>query len=138
MQFLYGAVTKLDADVSTVVDTIVLSKTFQGLTGAEKINSQQPLLRRLVMTIYCPCMSQKRTLTFCELGKMGRKILEAPGNVAPTWPYKLHLNDLSVLSKYSPESLFIPRATSVDLETSHEYRCRVKYVVRIDIDIFVV
>ena len=68
---------------------------------------------------------------------MGREISEAPSNIPPTRPHKLHLNDLSVLSKYSPESLFIPRATPVNLETSYEYRCRVKYVVRIDINIFV-
>jgi hypothetical protein len=137
MWFLYRTITKLDANISTVVNAIVLSKICQGLTGAEKVNRQQPLLRRLGMMIYCPCMSQKRKLTFCELGKMGREISEAPSNIPPTWPHKLHLNDLSVLSKYSPKSLLIPRATPVNLETSHEYRCRVKYVVRIDINIFV-
>ncbi len=69
---------------------------------------------------------------------MGREISEALGNIPPTWPHELHLNDLSVLSKYFPKSLFIPRATPVDLETSHEDSCRVKRIVRVDIDILVV
>ena len=138
MCFLCRTVAKLDTNISTVVNAIVLSKTCQGPIGAGKVNRQQPLLRRLGMMIYCPCTSQKRMPTFCELGKTGRKISEAPSNIPPTWPHKLHLDDLSVLSKYSLESLLIPRATTVDLEASHEYRCRIKYVVGINIDIFVV
>ncbi len=39
MCFLYRTVTKLDANISTVVNAIVLLKTCQGLTGDEEQNT---------------------------------------------------------------------------------------------------
>jgi hypothetical protein len=63
--------------------------------------------------------------------------VEATVKISPTWPYKFHLDDLPILSKYSFESLLVPCTTPMNFQTPNKNRCRIDSVAYADIGVLV-